>query len=127
MGATLARYVPNPKAMGLLARMIDDDLLWPLAKRIANLSNRDAPGSLAGTAIPVVTTHQGYVFTNRREWIYVELGTRAHPIEPDQARVLRWEEPDGEVRYAMSVWHPGTDPNPVMRRALYRGLAEMLV
>ncbi len=41
---------------------------------------------------------------------YVVSGTRPHRITAKAARALRFEQ-GGAVRFARSVWHPGTKPN----------------
>ncbi len=49
---------------------------------------------------------------------YVEFGTPPHKITPKTASVLRWVEDSGVVRFAKYVFHPGTSPNPYMRRGV---------
>ncbi len=49
-------------------------------------------------------------------WIFVLMGTRPHVIRPVRARVLRFAV-RGAVVFAMRVQHPGTKPNPFIRRA----------
>lgn len=51
---------------------------------------------------------------------YVLDGTRPHLIEAKAARALRWVENrgNGAVRFAKSVHHPGTKPNPFPERAI---------
>lgn len=44
-------------------------------------------------------------------------GSRAHRIEPRNARALHWMEGGRDV-FARSVNHPGTRPNPFPRKAL---------
>ena len=44
------------------------------------------------------------------------MGTKAHPIFPRTAKMLRFPDrrpgaPKGAVVYRQSVWHPGTSPN----------------
>jgi len=46
-------------------------------------------------------------------------GTKAHAITPKNAKVLRFKQ-GGMVRYAVSVFHPGTRPNPYLTRNLRR-------
>jgi len=52
---------------------------------------------------------------------YVEFGTRPHVIRPVRARALRFKV-GGDVVFAKLVHHPGTKPNPFMRRTAERTL-----
>jgi hypothetical protein len=52
---------------------------------------------------------------------YVEFGTPPHVITPKTASVLRWVDDDG-THFAKRVHHPGTDPNPYMRRGISRAV-----
>lgn len=52
--------------------------------------------------------------------VFVEFGTPPHKITPKTASVLRWVEESGVVRFAKKVFHPGTQPNPYMRRGTSR-------
>lgn len=47
---------------------------------------------------------------------FVENGTRPHPIEAKNARVLRFVM-NGEVVFRQRVYHPGTEPRPFMKEA----------
>lgn len=47
--------------------------------------------------------------------VYLEYGTRPHAITPVRARVLRFEV-GGEVVFTRLVHHPGSKPNPFLRR-----------
>ena len=47
--------------------------------------------------------------------IYVEYGTRPHVITPVHAHALSFEV-GGETVFAKLVHHPGTKPNPFVRR-----------
>ncbi len=49
---------------------------------------------------------------------YVELGTRPHVIMPRNALALRWYDGGGFPVFARIVHHPGTRPEPYLRRAL---------
>lgn len=44
-------------------------------------------------------------------------GTRPHPIAARNASALHWQDASGD-RFARSVRHPGTRPNPFPERAL---------
>lgn len=65
---------------------------------------------------------------------FVEKGTRAHPIDPVHAKVLRWEDDEGGVHYAPHVDHPGTrampflEPTiPLMERTMARHIEFAIV
>lgn len=47
--------------------------------------------------------------------IYVKKGTRPHEIRPRRARALRFVI-NGKVVFAKKVEHPGTKPNPFVKR-----------
>ena len=47
--------------------------------------------------------------------MFVEFGTRPHIIRPVYARYLRFEVA-GRIVFAREVHHPGTRPNPFVRR-----------
>lgn len=127
MVTTRARYVPARNWREDLDTEVREELVRPLTTRVALYANQDAPGSLSGSVKTLVVGTLGFAYTDKGHWVYVELGTRAHPIDAEGSGVLRWEDEEtGEVRYAKSVWHPGTTGNPVMRRALLRALREVL-
>lgn len=48
---------------------------------------------------------------------FVENGTRPHEIRARRARMLAWEEPQGDWHFARVVQHPGTKPFPFMGQA----------
>lgn len=50
--------------------------------------------------------------------LFLEVGTREHPIDPVRAQMLSWIDPaSGERRYAKHVDHPGTAANPYLANA----------
>ncbi len=49
--------------------------------------------------------------------VFVENGTAPHVIRPVNASVLAFEGSSGEMVFTRLVRHPGTQPNPFMRRA----------
>jgi len=55
--------------------------------------------------------------TNVKYAPFIEFGTEAHTITPDTAEALFWEGADHPVK---KVDHPGTDPQPFLRKALNR-------
>ncbi len=48
---------------------------------------------------------------------FLELGTIAHDITAKVAKILKWVS-GGTTYFAAKVSHPGTEPNPILRRAL---------
>ncbi len=48
---------------------------------------------------------------------FIELGTIKHWIEPVVAKALKWVS-GGRRFFSKGHWHPGTQPNPVLMRAL---------
>jgi hypothetical protein len=45
---------------------------------------------------------------------FVEEGTHPHEILPRRAKMLHWEEPQGDHHFASKVNHPGTKPYAFM-------------
>ena len=54
--------------------------------------------------------------------VYVHQGTRPHEIVPVRAQALRFRAGGihGRWVFARRVWHPGTKPNPFVRRTVVR-------
>lgn len=50
-------------------------------------------------------------------WWHVEYGTAPHVITPKKSKALRFQIGKDEV-YAKKVQHPGTAPNPFVKRAV---------
>ena len=75
-----------------------------------------------------VGTGQAIVSANARYASWVENGTRPHVIVPRRKTWLRFEQA-GQIRFAKSVQHPGTQPRPFMREAQHKAtpLFERLV
>lgn len=48
---------------------------------------------------------------------YVEFGTPPHVITPKSKKALHWKE-NGEDVFAKKVNHPGTAPNPFIRKTM---------
>lgn len=72
------------------------------------------PGKLHGI---VKVGGRGVLAHDVDYWPAVEYGTPAHWIVSHGSWSLR---DDDHVYYGRKVWHPGTQANPFMRRALYR-------
>lgn len=60
-----------------------------------------------------------------KPWGFVTRGTKAHPILPVRATVLRFETRDGSVVFARKVNHPGTQPNRFPMQVWRESLAEI--
>ena len=52
--------------------------------------------------------------------VFVEFGTPPHWIEPVNAEALHWVTDSGEDAFSKGHMHPGTAPNPFMRRGIAR-------
>ncbi len=59
----------------------------------------------------------GEVFANVSYALMHHEGTRPHIIVPQRAEMLRFKV-GGKIVFAHKVTHPGTKPNPYLRRAL---------
>jgi len=59
----------------------------------------------------------GEVFANVSYALMHHEGTRPHLIVPERAEMLRFKV-GGRIVYTNAVMHPGTKPNPYLRRAL---------
>ena len=58
--------------------------------------------------------------------LFLEVGTRAHGIDPVRAKLLSWIDPaSGERRYARHVDHPGTAANPYLANAAAKTTKDM--
>lgn len=63
------------------------------------------------------TGHYVFEVGSGKEYaVYMEYGTRSHPITPRDADVLHFWV-DGKEVFADYVNHPGTEPNPFMQPA----------
>lgn len=56
---------------------------------------------------------------------YVEFGTNPHIIRPKNKKVLHWKNGTKDV-FAKEVHHPGTRPNPFIRRTLHQKLKPII-
>lgn len=57
--------------------------------------------------------------------LYVEFGTAPHEIKAINTQALHWKK-DGKDFFAKVVYHPGTEPNPFIRRTLNTKLREIV-
>lgn len=61
-----------------------------------------------------------YIGSYNDHALIVETGSRPHEIRPrDPAGTLAWRGADGHMHFAKVVHHPGTQPQPYLRPALY--------
>lgn len=87
------------------------------AKREAPVRTRELRNSIGWSPISVRRLSlQSGVFAKARHAKWVHDGTRPHLITARRARVLAFQA-DGRTVFARQVRHPGTRPNPFMRRA----------
>lgn len=97
------------------------------AKILKQEVQQDAPGSLKQgirtrvsrirKQITVASTHKSGLPVP----VFVEFGTAPHKITPKTKKVLRWVDKDtGRTVFAKEVNHPGTKPQPYMRRGIAR-------
>ncbi len=106
----------HPVQTGLKAKA---DVVGALCQRLAP---RGESGDLARNI--VVRRHRGFgtngwsVAALTHYAYYVHEGTRPHVILPKKQKLLRWENPDGEVVFAARARHPGTRPQPFLLAAL---------
>ena len=52
--------------------------------------------------------------------VYVEYGTAPHIIRPKTAKALAFKGKNGKTVFAKQVNHPGTNPQPFIRPALFK-------
>ena len=107
------------------------DLRKPLQKLVNRLTEyayvvmrfEEAPektGRLKGSIKRRKRGLEGEVSVGVPYAIYVELGTMPHEIRPVHAKALRFTTEAGEVVFTKLVRHPGTKPNPFIKRTMER-------
>ncbi len=77
-----------------------------------------APGGIKKTIRVIVGLRNVKVVTDHPGAAFVEFGTPPHVITPKTKKVLRWLDSAGVAIFAKKVNHPGTQPNPFMRRGI---------
>lgn len=55
----------------------------------------------------------------------IEFGTSPHIITPKKAKALHWKQGNADV-FAQVVRHPGTEPNPFIRRTINTKLRNII-
>lgn len=110
--------------LNIVSGQLREEVAQKLISRLADLawSNAfyEAPwrtGFLAGSIVKVVGDLQASISPLASYAIYVERGTAPHLIRPVNASVLAFEGSSGEMVFTRLVRHPGTRPNPFMKRA----------
>lgn len=63
-------------------------------------------------------TFATYIIADEDHALWADDGTRPHPIDPVNARVLAWQGPGGDWIRASHVDHPGTEGSGFFRRAM---------
>jgi len=87
---------------------------------------KGAPGSIEGKTEVIFGLRKISIVNNHIAAAFVEFGSPAHIITPKTARVLRWvDKATGNIRFAKRVRHPGTDPNPFMRRGISKAVRKV--
>lgn len=102
-----------------------------LAAVVIDLTNElvDAAPFLTGTlrnSIQFIKQPDGSYKISMVDYaLYVEFGTAPHVITPKNARALRFQQGSGAV-FSMRVEHPGTQPNPFIRRTIKSSLPRIV-
>ena len=97
-------------------------LIQNLAEYAERTMRSEAPERTGGLKSSIKRKVKGYsaeIGPEAPYSIFVELGTRPHVITPVYAHALRFEV-GGEIVFAKLVHHPGTKPNPFMKRTADR-------
>lgn len=110
--------------LNIISRQLKPEVAQKLINRLADLawSNAfyEAPwrtGFLAGSIVKDVGDLEASISPLASYAVFVEKGTAPHLIVPVNASVLAFEGAGGELVFTRLVHHPGTKPNPFMRRA----------
>ncbi len=56
---------------------------------------------------------------------YIEFGTAPHEIRAVNKKALHWKK-GGKDYFAKVVWHPGTEPNPFIRKTINTKLRDII-
>lgn len=107
-------YVPAPTAQAHVDE-INEQLRHWLAEQVAQDASRYAPEDTGYLSTHIVVSRDGRRVTalgagtppNEEAPVYVEYGTRPHPIP-------------NAFGHGVTVMHPGTDAQPFMRPAAYK-------
>lgn len=121
-------FTPNPAGLTQLLHSPTGDVarwVFATAQAVASLAKANAPkvtGALANsiTVTPTMVggTPVAYVDANAPYAGFVHEGTGPHPIDPVNARVLRFPSKSGVIVFTPHVEHPGTRAQPFLTDAL---------
>lgn len=114
------------------ARSRSRDALRALGKRAVALAEKESPRGRARegrdakrfadswtfAVTDTATGATGELTNEAPHAAFVIFPTKAHVIRPKRAKLLRWVDAGGEVRFARQVHHPGTKGNDVPARVL---------
>jgi HK97 gp10 family phage protein len=108
----------------VVSEQFEPQVAQKLVERLADLAWSEAfweapwrTGYLAGSVVKDVGVLTASIKPLASYAIFVEKGTAPHLIRPVNASVLAFEAASGEMVFTRLVRHPGTRPNPFMRRA----------
>jgi hypothetical protein len=108
----------------VVSEQFEPEVAQKLIERLAELAWSQAfwegpwrTGYLAGSIVKDVGDLTASIKPLASYAIYVEKGTAPHLIRPVNASVLAFEGSSGEMVFTRLVRHPGTQPNPFMKRA----------
>jgi len=110
-------YLNSPQGPVAMDMMRRGRKVEALAKRLAPVDTGRLAGSIVTVQINVNGKPGAGIGTNVEYALYVHNGTRAHPITPKRAKVLRFKA-GGSVVFTSKVNHPGTDADPFLMNAL---------
>ena len=100
--------------------------LEDFAELVKKEVDKGAPGSIKGKTEVIFGLRRIKIVNSHRAAAFVEFGTPAHVITPKTAKVLRWiDKATGRAIFAKRVRHPGTDPNPFMRRGISKAVKKV--
>jgi len=108
--------------------MVDDKTLWLIGNDLVNELVKTCPvdtGRLKNS-IKFKPNTDGTITISMADYgEIVEFGSLPHVIRPKNKSSLKFNTPEGTV-FAKKVNHPGTTPQPFIRRAMQRKLPEIL-
>lgn len=111
-----------------LTEQAKNNFLAGIANDLRNELVRAAPfktGTLANSLSIVKQADGSYAISAVHYSLYVEFGTAHHVINAKNGKALHWRD-GGSSRFAVRVVHPGTRPNPFIRRTLKNELPRII-
>jgi len=95
------------------------ELIREFATNLRDNAKLEAPYD-SGALVNSIVAENGRVVARAEHALYVHEGTRPHVIYPrNPGGVLSWVS-GGARHFARHVFHPGTKPNPFLKRGLER-------